>query len=138
MPDGICVSCHVVQKGLVMDKQKQLKELMDVDFDSFKRANERNKEIGRFFVQGMNYRQIAKIYGLSPSRISQITDKLARYAVFQKLRGADTEFHELVEEYKGKIIRGETLIFHSDMEDMSRHLSASGEARDLLMKQGKL
>jgi len=119
-----------------MDKQGMLVELMDFDFDTIKRANERNKEIGRLFVQGLNYRQIGKMYSLSPERIRQIINKLARWAAYLKRNQADSAYHELVEMYKEKILRGETLVFHSTMEDMSRHLSASCDARECLLEAG--
>jgi transcriptional regulator with XRE-family HTH domain len=90
-------------------------------------GSNKNKEIVKLFMQGMTYKEIAKLYGLSASRINQILDTQARRANFYKSLLNDLEYHELVEFYKEKMHHGENIIIES--ENKPKHIMAVIEAR---------
>jgi len=92
------------------------------------RGRQRNKEIAKLFITGMTYKSIGEIYGISSTRVDQITSKLARIAnVYRKIEN-DTEHQALVELYMEKNENNEIISISSNT-DVWEHTNALDEAR---------
>lgn len=92
-------------------------------------GSRKNKEIVKLFLNGMTYKEIAGIYGLTTGRIGQILDRQARRANLYKKLSKDHDYQGLVREYMEKLKRGKSIIISSKEKDNIFHIMAKHEAR---------
>lgn len=93
-------------------------------------GNAKQKEISKLYLEGIPIKEIASQFNLSRSRIMQIVEKQARYAIYYKRMRSDPEFLILIEKYRKMYENGETISLSSELDDMSLHFSAMDEARE--------
>jgi tRNA G10 N-methylase Trm11 len=120
-----------------MKKAEKLAAFEDIDAYVLN-GSRKNKEIVKLFLTGMTNREIAELYGLSASRIGQITDKQARRAISYKKTLNDHDYQALVEVYIEKIERGETILIDSEINDKIKHMNAVSEARKRLTEKEEI
>jgi hypothetical protein len=117
-----------------MKKAEKLAAFEGMDTDVLNGTWE-NKGIIKLFLKGMTYKEIAKIYGLTASRIGQITDKQARRARYYKKMPNDHDYQALVAEYMEKMERGVTIVIGSEINYKINHMNAVSEARKRLTER---
>lgn len=110
-----------------MKKDEKLSAFNGIDADILN-GSLRNKQIVQMFLQGMTYKKIAQIYGLTASRIDQILNRQARRARYYKKIQYDFEYQALISRYMEMMKRDEVII-SSEVEDKDNHISAVHEAR---------
>jgi|GEM_PF-2884990 len=66
-----------------MNRADKLLAFKGIDIDLL-RGSQRNKEIAKLLITGMTYKLIGEKYGISTTRVSDITSKLARIAMREK------------------------------------------------------
>jgi len=95
------------------------------------RGSRKNKEITKLFITGMTYKEIEEMYGISSSRVGQITDRQARIANFYKKMQNNLEYQVLVEFYLEKVKINEAISISSE-SNVSEHIRALEEAKKRL------
>lgn len=74
-----------------MNRADKLLAFEEIDIDLL-RESQRNKEIAKLLIAGMTYKQIGEKYGISTTRVSDITSKLARIAMHEKAEDIPLEW----------------------------------------------
>lgn len=111
-----------------MKREDKMRAYEGIDIDELS-ASPRDREITKLYIQGMTHSAIAERYGLSRSRVGQVTDRMARIARGYRNWMEDPERLSLIAFYKDKIVRGE-LISISNCDRMWRQFKALHEAHE--------
>lgn len=115
-----------------MNRSEKMLAFEGIEIDLLS-GSRKNKEITKLLITGMTYKEIGKMYGISSSRVGQITSRQARIANFFKKMQNNLEYQALVKFYLEKVKNNEAISIGSD-SNVSEHIMALQEARKRLVE----